>query len=121
MNKEITIYELLGLIKDNKIAKKIKYDGKIYEFKEIEEGTGYVNESEIIKKWLSNIIEIDNIKHLNNKVEIIEEDKKIEKLSRCSWQENGVTIQKMVDIDKVFDKVNELIDVVNELKKEVKE
>lgn len=38
----------------------------------------------IIKKWLSNIIEIDNIKHLNNKVEIIEEDKKIEKLSRCS-------------------------------------
>lgn len=28
MNKEITIYELLGLIKDGKAPKKIKYNGK---------------------------------------------------------------------------------------------
>ena len=50
----------------------------------------------------------------------MEEDKKIEKLSKYNWQENGVTIEEMVSIDEIFDKVNELIDVINELIKEVK-
>lgn len=120
MNKKITIYELLGLIKDNKIAKKIKYDGKIYEFKEIEEGTGYVYESGIIKKWLSNIIEIDNIKHLNNKVEIIEESKEIEKLKIKdnkivgNWENgSGYCYTLSAPQAVLTNKINELIDVVN--------
>ena len=125
MNKEITIYELLGLIKDNKIAKKIKYDGKIYEFKEIEEETGYVYESGIIKEWLSNIIEIDNIKHLNNKVEIIEENKEIEKLKIKDdriigkWGNGSDYCYTLSAPQTVLtNKINELIDVLNELKKE---
>ena len=125
MNKKITIYELLGLIKDNKIAKKIKYDGKIYEFKEIEEGTGYVYESGIIKEWLSNIIEIDNIKYLNNKVEIIEENKKIKKLKIKddkligNWENgSGYCYTLSAPQTVLTNKINELIDAVNELIKE---
>ena len=61
--------------------------------------------------WSENTFRFSMLYDDNYLFEIVG-DKKIEKLSRCSWQENGVTIQKMVDIDKVFDKVNELIDVV---------
>ena len=114
MNKEITMIELL-----NNLCNGMKIKGKFKTsdwtvFNDIESLLDY----EGLKDYdydLSMVIE-----SLNDKVEIIEEDKKIEKLSRCSWQENGVTIQEMVSIDAVFDKVNELIDVVNELKKEVK-
>ena len=66
--------------------------------------------------WSENTFRFSMLYDDNYLFEIIE-DKKIEKLSRCSWQENGVTIQEMVSIDAVFDKVNELIDVVNELAK----
>ena len=107
MNKEITILELFNsYAKPIKQPRKIKYRNKIYVY----DGNAVLGQ--LINEYKDNIIAL-----LNDKVEIIEEDKKIEKLSRCSWQENGVTIQKMVDIDKVFDKVNELIDVVNELRK----
>lgn len=114
MNKEITMIELLNnLCNSMKIKGKFKTsDGTV--FNDIESLLDY----EGLKDYdydLSMIIE-----RLNDKVEIIE-DKEIEKLSRCTWQENGVTIQEMVDIDKVFDKVNELINVVNELRNEVKE
>lgn len=51
MNKEITIYELLSLIKDDKAPKKIKYKYVVYEYKEIPEGTGYVNEYDNHKIW----------------------------------------------------------------------
>ena len=74
MNKEITIYELLGLIKDDKAPKKIKYNYVVYEYKEIPEGTGYVNEYDNHKIWLANKIDIDDKEKLNSKIEIIEED-----------------------------------------------
>ena len=77
MNKTITIYELLGLIKDDKAPKMIKYNNRTYEFKEIVEGTGYVYESGTVKFWLSNEIEFDISRCLNEKVEILEEDKPI--------------------------------------------
>ena len=80
MNNTISVYELLGLIKDSKAPKKIKYNNRIYEFKELEEGTGYVYESEIVKIWLSNEIEFDISRCLNEKVEILEEEKEIEKI-----------------------------------------
>ena len=77
MNKQITIYELLGLIKDGKAPKKIK------EYKENTRNDIYVlNEND----WYTtedgcsdlNIFFKDR---LNDKVEIIEEDKPIEKFN----------------------------------------
>ena len=108
MNKEITIYELLGLIKDDKAPKKIHHQYYEYNWngidKDYQKNTG--------DTLLGNI----NIQHhLNDKVEIIEEDKKIEKLMQLDTRETRDCIIK------IQDKINELIDVVNELKNEVKE
>ena len=118
MNKEITLYELLGLIKEDKAPYRVKYNDSIYATSTL---SGFYEEGNPGNYLLSTIFSNDNdYDALNVKVEIIEEDKKIEKLSRCSWQENGVTIQETVSIDEIFDKVNELIDVVNELAKDKK-
>ena len=88
MNKEITICELLGLIKDGKAPKKIIYNDNVYEFTdydyrcivtEIEKG--------FVEYWLIGNYNQDLRHLLNEKVEIIDEDKKIEKLSKYSWHE----------------------------------
>lgn len=70
MNNAITVYELLGLIKDGKAPKKIIYDNKKY-FIEVHDYS--LNGEKVF--WLfedNNIIEI-----MTKKVEILEEDKPI--------------------------------------------
>ena len=70
MNKKITIYDLLGLIKDGKPPKKIIYDNKKY-FIEVHDYS--LNDEKVF--WLfkdNNIIQI-----MTKKVEILEEDKPI--------------------------------------------
>ena len=75
---KISIYELLGLVKDGKAPKKIKYREDIYEYKNIEEGKGYVSLLPFDGlKWLTNRIDIDDADILNDTVEILEEEKKI--------------------------------------------
>lgn len=122
MNKEITIYELLGLIKDEKAPKKIKYNNRTYEFKEIEEGTGYVYESGIVKIWLSNEIEFDISRCLNEKVEILEENKPIiEKInieqdsSKHFYIKNeyGTKCSLTKHSKIIADKLNKVIDYIN--------
>jgi hypothetical protein len=67
--KTITTYELLGMIKDGKAPKKIKYNDKIWNYKDgIME---YISEDTYF--GLSNF-EFDE---LNEKVEILEEEKKL--------------------------------------------
>ncbi len=116
MNKTITVYELLGLIKDGKASKKIKYENNIYEFTdydyrcivtEIEKG--------FVEYWLIGNYNQDLRHLLNEKVEIIDEDKKIEKIMQLDTRETRDCIIK------IQNKINELIDVVNELRNEVKE
>lgn len=122
MNKTITIFELLGLIKDGKAPKKIKYNNRTYEFKEIEEGTGYVYESGIVKFWLSNEIEFDISRCLNEKVEILEENKPIiEKInieqdsSKHFYIKNeyGTKCSLTKHSKMIADKLNEIIDYIN--------
>ena len=74
MNKEITIYELLGLVKDNKAPKKIKYEYSVYEL--TFERNDYYCKQEM--RWFTN--EINSLGVLNDKVEILEEDEDIEEL-----------------------------------------
>ena len=67
MNKEITKYELLGLVKDGQAPKKIKLREEIYNYYQDEEN--FVNyESEKDGDWLFN----QYLCNLNDKVEIIE-------------------------------------------------
>lgn len=72
---KITIYELLGLVKDGKAPKKIKYQNYIYEYQhriDTENSFNYMcNEN---GEYLSRRYFIDNI--LNEEVEILEEEKK---------------------------------------------
>ena len=52
-NKEITIYELMGLIKDRKAPIEIKYDGKIYRYNNGDYIDEYFNSlfDKILKKY----------------------------------------------------------------------
>ena len=81
---KITIYELLGLVKDSKAPKKIKYNGDIYflESNAIFEFFMYktidYNKFNTDGERLGKALFLDNhYMHLYDEVEIIEEDKKI--------------------------------------------
>ena len=73
---KITIYKLLGLVKDDKAPQKIKYEYSIYEL--IPERNNYYCKNDM--RWFTN--EINSLEVLNNEVEIIEEPKEIKKLPK---------------------------------------
>lgn len=74
MNKEITIYELLGLVKDGKAPEKINYLGIEYKFIYQD----YKDESRDLYLFSEEIKDITDI--LNDTVEIIEDNDKLEKI-----------------------------------------
>ena len=115
MNKEITIYELLGIIKDDKAPKKIHHQYYEYNWNGIDKDYQKNNGDTL----LGNI----NIQHhLNDKVEIIEEYKPIiEKIEIKKYKFHNDNHSKLLkNQEQLSNKLNELIDLVNELKKEVK-
>ena len=65
---KITIYELLGMIKDGKAPKLIKYDNIIWEY----DGDYYSSKNNTILEEYCNLTI-----SLNDEVEILEEEKKI--------------------------------------------
>ena len=120
MNKVISVYELLGLIKDGKAHKMIKYKDNNYIF------TGYdyhciltniekgFVEYRLIKNYIQDLQSI-----LNEKVEILEEDKSIiEKIEIKKYNFHNDNHSKLLkNQEQLSNKLNELIDVVNELRK----
>ena len=125
MNRTITVYELLGLIKDGKAPKKIKYENNIYEFTnydyrrvvtEIERG--------FVEYWLIGNYNQDLQSLLNEKIEILEENKPIiEKLKVKDnkvigkWK-NGSDYRYTLSAPQVviINKLNEIIDYINRKK-----
>lgn len=110
---KITIYELLGLVKDGKAPDKIRYDGTIYEYSE--------NDDFYYWEGLSLYREFaTNGNCLDNEVEIIEEDKKIEKIPLPSFEQfkRMSAEERYVITAKEYDLLDELIDEINNLKKE---
>lgn len=108
---KITIYELLGLIKEDKQPKHIKYrDEEWWWTSDI--GTYFTDlkTSPDAQVSLFNRYRMDYC--LDDEVEIIEEYKKIEKLNPKAH---------FIDDEEVLDKVNELIDKVNELEEKIDE
>ena len=115
MNKKITLYELLGLVKDGQAPKRIKYKDNIYDYKESENGTGYVRPLNLNGlEWLANRVDIDDKDVLNDEVEILEEEKKIEKINLSRSDGNISIISKENTI--IQDKINEIIDEINKIK-----
>lgn len=116
---KMTIYELLGLVKDGKAPEKIKYEYSIYEL--TIERNDYYCKNEM--RWFTN--EINSLGALNNYVEIIEETKKIEKLkieqdnpnsNYYIKNEYGTKCGLTKHSKMIAEKVNELIDEINNLK-----
>ena len=114
----IKIIELLNRIANGEYPKKFKYNGKIYEYKKITQGTGYVTEN---YNWFNSDIDIDDWYNLNKEVEIIEEDKPIKELQFDSEGKYIKTItgttNKMRNIDVTLaSKINELVKEINKMK-----
>ena len=112
---KITIYELLGLVKDNKAPKKIKYDNLELEYNEkCKDYYEYYGESLFAYKFTT----CNDV--LNDEVEIIEEPKKIEKIPLPSFDEfkRMSAEERYVITAKEYDLLDELIDEINNLKKE---
>ena len=78
---KITMYELLGLVKDGKAPKKIKVRNEIYEYKSNNDFIDYVGiEKETnVKFYLSSYIGNNYLSDVftHKEIEIIEEPKKI--------------------------------------------
>ena len=127
---KITIYELLGLVKDDKAPKKIKFRNEIYEY-ENHRKDGFIDYVGIEKEtnevfYLSSYIGNNYISDIfTDEVEIIEEPKKLEKIS---WSEKEslageLTANEKQNIlarrtEKLKSSLNELIDEINNLKEE---
>lgn len=112
---KITIYELLELINEGKAPNKIHHQYYDYRWSDIDNDY-QKNSGEML---------LGNMKiqyHLNDEIEIIEEEKDIEELDIDNYRLKGEEFYyKMRVIDKTLaDKINELIKAVNELKKEGK-
>lgn len=126
---KITIYELLGLVKDGKAPEKIKFRNEIYEYKN-NIGDGFMDYVGIEKEtnvnfYLSSYIGNNYINDIfTDEVEIIEEPKKIEKIEMYQDEEGRYFLNKQDrkvyvncdEIDFMVDKFNELIDEINNLK-----
>ena len=110
---KITMYELLGMVKDGKAPKKIKYINSIWEYDK--ETKDYFNDD----LWL--IYSMNSIGLTERKVEIIEEDKKIEKLERFDIQGLETSGYSMTQAEYLLEdgikenrnKINEIIDYIN--------
>lgn len=130
LKMKITMYELLGLVKDGKAPKKIKFRNEIYEY-ENHIKDGFIDYVGIEKEtnevfYLSSYIGNNYISDIfTDEVEIIddEEPKKIEKIARCDdikMTHNGELYKPTENEEILRIKVNELIDEINNLKEKYK-
>lgn len=117
MNKTITIYELLGLVKDKKVPKNIKYEYVIWEYS-LQENDYRKGKEDY---WLFEDYFPNNLNFLDclqDQVEILEDNKLIiEKIKRYEFKENGITISEQPSIIEIADKLNEVIDCINRKEK----
>ena len=98
---KISIYELLGMVKD-------KVDIDIY----IRYYDKLSNKTDVMLACKENIIyNLDRTSiELNDTVEILEEKKIPEKIEREIYIENGVKISSEPSIEQIMNKLNEVID-----------
>lgn len=127
---KITIYELLGLVKDDKAPKKVKYKDKIYyynkgyDFNYMYNSSDYspINKDNSLFKIYS--FKLINGRHcwnneamidfLNDEVEILEEEKKIPEKLQLKYDDiiygNDFKKQILMYCDNLQYKINEIID-----------
>jgi len=113
MNKTITIYELLGMVKDGKAPKKIKYDGQEYKITKIllEDNNYYFN---YINEDMECIFPI-NTNHLNDELEILEEEKKIPEKIKIDNEDRIQALSTSNFVYKVNQPTKNIIYKINEI------
>ena len=123
---KIKVIDLLVKIANNEeVPKKIKYKDNVYYLgKNIVDLHTYQTEGSNTTRKLSLIIDNEYL-NLNDYVEIIEEPKKIEKIKSNGDEFYSNYIDTWISKNKtdaycefLMNKINELIDVVNELKRD---
>lgn len=113
---KITMYELLGLVKDGKAPKKILLNGIVFEY----QGDDYLYKDEDKKEhWLFSVSYTDKFMWLENflkaEAEIIEEPKKIEYEQIEELTCNEYDFEKKT-INSLIKNQRKLIDEINNLK-----
>ena len=114
MNKTITIYELLGLVKDGKAPNKIRFCDEIFTFNN--------DKCNFLYKYQIGKCQLFGCCKLNDKIEIIEDNDKLEKIkwnekeSRAGIlradQEIEVLAKRTETLKK---KIAELVDHINKI------
>ena len=118
---KITMYELYGKIYDENPPKHIKVYGEDWYWNDYD---GYVTKESLKTTPDAQIYLMDRYRtfmNLDQEVEIIEEPKKIEKIARCDYikMTHYGDLYKPTENEEILRiKVNELIDAVNELKRD---
>ena len=107
MKNKISVYELLGLIKDGKAPKKIKWDNGEWEFKK--EFVDYFQDGTYLT--IEGFNSFSNAKDfLGDTVEILEEDKPI--IDKISI--NGKDIHKLEELG-IYDVIEDIESTLNEI------
>ena len=107
------VIELLTKIaNDEEVPKKIKYEGRIWEY---DASVQDYMDADIVQYLFAKMFGMETERVLNCEVEIIEEDKKIEKIEMCT---GGIMSFDSVEniTTELKNKINELIDEINNLK-----
>ena len=118
---KITIYELLGLVKDGKAPKKIKYNDILWIYSN--ENQDYLSLTENDDLFGHLFTNLSTNGFINDEVEIIEEQKKIEKISWGEKESLAMYFTTSEEIlarrtEKLKSSLNELIDEINNLKED---
>lgn len=125
--KTITMYELLGMVKDGKAPKKIKYKDKIYYYhKGYDFNYMYNSSSSSLMDNKKSLFVFSSYKlkdgrrywddntaidFLNDEVEILEEEKKIpEKLGKCAYVDGDIGYSWTKSEAILKTRINEIID-----------
>lgn len=113
----ITVYELLGLIKDGKAPKKIKWENMEwnYDIENNEYFTKYKKYYWLFEEYIPNNVNFMNC--LNDKVEILEEDKPI--IEKINDFIGATDNELMFNIREIKNKLNEIIDHINKKEEEL--
>lgn len=114
---KITMYELLGLVKDDKAPKKIVYNDIELEYdKDTKDYYPYYD------KYLFEFKFADCVNFLEDEVEIIEEDKKLEKLTIDYEWEKGAYVLDLNGLNNNLLRLTKYVimlsDEISKLKKE---
>lgn len=121
MNKEITIYELLELIKDGKAPERIVYDNYIWDWTGDDYHTILKTEKEqflitgMYYTWLSEFLN-DKVEIINNKIGKLDIRTDINTGNNFILNEHGKRCYLTTHSKIIAEKVNELIDEIEKLK-----